>query len=233
MGRELKRVPMDFDWPLHKLWDGYVNPHSAQCEKCEGTGADKSLRFLQKWVGLLCLAADESRYSEEDIRKLRQQGRIYPHRYLQAEGMRIQSKSDLGPGLIELVNALAGGKGSPFGYSCEDTYQIRKKILQAAGLAENWGVCLDCGGYGMPPDVIKDYEAWDPEDPPKGEGYQLWENTSEGSPVSPVFATLDELCAWCEENATTFGSAKATKEQWRTMLDDGFVFHQEGSWLFV
>ena len=26
MGREIKRVPMDFDWPLHKEWEGYLYP---------------------------------------------------------------------------------------------------------------------------------------------------------------------------------------------------------------
>ena len=29
MGRELKRVPLDFQWPENKVWDGYLNPHYA------------------------------------------------------------------------------------------------------------------------------------------------------------------------------------------------------------
>ena len=49
-------------------------------------------------------------------------------------------------------------------------------------------------------------------DPPGGEGYQLWETTSEGSPLSPVFTSLESLCVWCERNATTFGKYTATKE---------------------
>ena len=28
MGRMLKRVPMDFDWPMHKVWEGYAPPMS-------------------------------------------------------------------------------------------------------------------------------------------------------------------------------------------------------------
>ena len=39
--------------------------------------------------------------------------------------------------------------------------------------------------------------------PPKGEGFQLWETTTEGSPVSPVFETLDELCEWWLYGART------------------------------
>jgi len=56
---------------------------------------------------------------------------------------------------------------------------------------------------------------------PVGEGYQLWETTSEGSPQSPVFATIDELCEWCAKNATTFADCKTTKNEWKRMLTNG------------
>jgi hypothetical protein len=36
-------------------------------------------------------------------------------------------------------------------------------------------------------------EAWQSTDPPAGEGWQLWETVSEGSPVTPVFPTADGL----------------------------------------
>ena len=76
--------------------------------------------------------------------------------------------------------------------------------------------------YGCP-----DYEGYFEEvnellkklcEPPVGEGYQLWETTTEGSPVSPVFETLEELCIWCEVNATVYGDEKASKEQWMELL---------------
>jgi len=41
MGREVKRVALDFDWPVGKVWDGFLNPwycHRADCAFCEGTG---------------------------------------------------------------------------------------------------------------------------------------------------------------------------------------------------
>jgi hypothetical protein len=72
---------------------------------------------------------------------------------------------------------------------------------------------------------IPEYEAL--REPPKGDGFQLWENTSEGSPVSPVFDTLDKLCEWASVNATTFAEFKATAEQWKSMLSEDFVFHKE------
>lgn len=31
MGRELKRVPLDFDYPLHKVWYGYFVDNISFC----------------------------------------------------------------------------------------------------------------------------------------------------------------------------------------------------------
>lgn len=54
--------------------------------------------------------------------------------------------------------------------------------------------------------------------PPKGDGYQIWELTSEGSPISPVFETLDACCKWAAENLTVWAKRKATAEEWRKLL---------------
>ena len=81
--------------------------------------------------------------------------------------------------------------------------------------------CEHCGGEGhvFENEAAKfDYENWERTDPPTGDGYQLWENTSEGSPVSPVFDSLDKLCDWCAEYASVFGSEGASKEDWMKML---------------
>ena len=83
------------------------------------------------------------------------------------------------------------------------------------------------------PEMKEAYEAWEGTEPPTGVGYQLWETTSEGSPDSPVFASLDALCEWCAENATTFGSYTATAEEWKGMLSEDFVHHQEGNAIFL
>lgn len=40
-------------------------------------------------------------------------------------------------------------------------------------------------------------------DPPKGDGYQLWETISEGSPITPVFATPEKLAKWLVGNDTS------------------------------
>lgn len=96
--------------------------------------------------------------------------------------------------------------------------------------------CVRCHGSGAiwpTPKIEQQYETWEKTDPPTGNGYQLWEDCSEGSPVSPVFASLDELCAWAEENATTFADFKATAEEWREMLEDDCVHAHVGGDIFT
>ncbi len=63
---------------------------------------------------------------------------------------------------------------------------------------------------------------------------QLYETTSEGTPVSPVFEAdeLEKLCEYASENCTTFADFKASKEAWMQMLSDDFVCHKEGNIIF-
>lgn len=139
MGRELRRVPLDFDYPINKVWYGYyLKPsfcHSTFQAGCEGC-----------------------------------------RKFAQIKGIKLSSTG------------------------CPDFH---------AQIELNFDI-----------------------EPPKGEGYQLWETTSEGSPKSPVFKTLEELCEWCEEFATTFADYKATKEQWKSMFERDFVCHEEGNAIF-
>ncbi len=94
-----------------------------------------------------------------------------------------------------------------------------RTIAQERGV---YGMCECCDGDGEIwfSDEIKELSYnWERVDPPVGEGYQMWENTSEGSPQSPVFETLDELCEWCSENASIFGTSQfVSKEEWMKCL---------------
>ena len=96
--------------------------------------------------------------------------------------------------------------------------------------------CARCAGTGRvwpTPEIRDRHERWEPEEPPTGDGYQLWETCSEGSPQSPVFASIEELCAWAADHATTFASFKATAEEWCAMLKADCVYHQEGTMVFT
>lgn len=44
--------------------------------------------------------------------------------------------------------------------------------------------------------------------------FQLYEDTTEGTPIGPVCATLDEVAEHAAEHATTFGDIKADKATW-------------------
>jgi hypothetical protein len=99
-----------------------------------------------------------------------------------------------------------------------------------------YGKCRYCDGDGeiyQSSEIQRLHDGWQEVEPPQGEGYQLWENCSEGSPISPVFASLEALCEWAETHATTFGSFKTTKEKWMAMLKDDFVHHDEGNMIFM
>ena len=264
MGRELKRVPLNFDWPINMIWAGYLNPHRASCPE-EGktcfnghTAAGQWLESICRLMGLLAEQALEAPQAEER----RARGCIYPHPYLEEwsqaprtsvpdaviQAIRDKDPQDevqrnlaferayrahppkllpLTPELQHLIEALAGKKarvmmGGGFAWS------LAKRLKEFAGVKEddNWGICPVCKGHNIDPAIYEAHEAWTSTDPPKGEGYQLWTTTNEGSPMSPVFATLDELCAWCEPNASVFGYQKTTKERWREMLDADFVRHE-------
>lgn len=72
----------------------------------------------------------------------------------------------------------------------------------------------------MEPVFFQDYMPEIPEGTPYG--YQLYETTTEGTPVSPVFATLEELAAWCERGATVFRRDQFwTREQWLASFRNG------------
>ena len=47
MGRELKRVAMDFEWPLNVVWKGYICPYRAtECNQCGGSGQNKETKKI-------------------------------------------------------------------------------------------------------------------------------------------------------------------------------------------
>lgn len=121
-----------------------------------------------------------------------------------------------------------------FGHDAINQWVCVKARLAREGITQT--ECLRCGGEGCiwPSAEIKAAsEAWEETEPPEGPGFQLWETTSEGSPSSPVFETIEALCEWCAKNATTFGSFKASAEKWRLMLDANFVCHEEGNAVFL
>jgi hypothetical protein len=63
------------------------------------------------------------------------------------------------------------------------------------------------------------HEAWERTDPPTGDGWQLWETVSEGSPISPVFPTADGLVEWM----TTEDARRGAMGPWLWGQAEAFV----------
>lgn len=54
--------------------------------------------------------------------------------------------------------------------------------------------------------------------------WMMYEDTSEGTPISPAFATPEELAFWLAENsASAFAGTTATYEQWLATIHRGFA----------
>ena len=71
------------------------------------------------------------------------------------------------------------------------------------------------------------HQAWDGyktrpiTPPPTGVGYQMWEFTSEGSPISPVFDTPEGLARWLSDTqASAFGRITAQYDTWLQWIHD-------------
>ena len=71
---------------------------------------------------------------------------------------------------------------------------------------------------GGPPDPKYHMPTWTREE---ATHWQMYENTSEGSPISPVFADPMSMCVWlAENNASAFADATRTAEEWMMIVKD-------------
>ena len=51
MSREVKRVPLDFGWPLNKVWEGYLMPDSLkECPCPAGVACERGQTSARAWV---------------------------------------------------------------------------------------------------------------------------------------------------------------------------------------
>lgn len=120
MGREVKRVALDFHWPIKKTWKGYLNPHYRKCPDCE-TGSTRAMDRLEDLV-----VHDQHRLGNErrlDRRRRARQRRrrSHPHRRRQPPlAGRVIRRSGL-LGLHAGADALDQGHASfPAGYNARN-----------------------------------------------------------------------------------------------------------------
>jgi len=256
MSRQVRRMPLDFDWPLSLVWDGYLRPEKFQeesCPDCEHGYSPEALVFYQEWygyipfdptstgstpflpggpeaqhwakrqieqspnfygTGVLAIAREAKRItdlwngswshhlSQADVDALLEADRLieYTHDFISGTGW-VEKENPVHP-TAEQVNS---GYLLGFGHDA-----INASVCMSAR-ADREGVpytCATCEGHASVeayPGQRAESEAWEPEKLPQGDGWQLWETVSEGSPVTPVFATAEELASYLFDRSDLFG----------------------------
>jgi hypothetical protein len=80
-----------------------------------------------------------------------------------------------------------------FGHDALNCYMVIEAKCLRLGYPYQCALCNGHAAIWDNPEEKAAYEAWEPTEPPTGPGYQLWETVSEGSPISPVFATEEDF----------------------------------------
>lgn len=207
MHRTIKRVPLDFDWPLHEEWKGYVAEEPRPCPAGEAcvNGHTPAGDYLQHIAHLLLIPASSP-----------------SHPWVMAVPFVDRPISE---DIQELTEGLAGRSGARLlGHDALDRFAAAKAIVKAAGLdPATWGICPECHGHAYHPDDVEMVEGFERTEPPTGEGWQLWETVTVGSPISPVCETPEELARWCYHHADLFAGVTASYEQWLSLIEHGEV----------
>lgn len=248
MSREVKRVALNFNWPLREVWEGYLMPDRLdgdRCADCEGTGYSLRARelydmwhgnapfrpedngstvltpdtpavraFVERnidgasnfygtgeaaitrearrlcglWNGMWCHHVDA-----DDVAALVAAGRLMDltHTWSRGVGWR-----PINPPVTPTPQEVNEWSLRSFGHDSINAWVVIGARCKREGVSER---CSRCDGHGSTeayPGQRDESDAWQPVEPPAGEGWQLWETVSEGSPVSPVFPTDEALAGW-------------------------------------
>jgi hypothetical protein len=260
MGREVKRVPLDFDAPLREVWEGFVRPDShtfPPCEDCSyeelpsfmsvafptppsGTGLTReayavSQTFYPHMIGgpMADRLAWCDKLGQAEVDMLVEERRIGFHTLWDREELPEPWEMDEGhpiryrfvrndnpnPTAAEVNEANRGRRG--FGDGVHDALNhhllVRFRCKQLGIEVQ----CKTCDGNGdiAAAEQREEVESWEGAEPPEGEGWQLWETTSEGSPISPVFAEAESLAQWMSENPCGFAGSAISLDAARSFVN--------------
>lgn len=269
MGRELKRVPLDFDWPLHQPWSGFLNPHYSaanRCAACGGLGESPFAKALKdKWYGYTPFKPEDrgsKPFLPDHPAILQLAKRNYPHgpsELIKREAGRLcvhfnkswshhLNEADVAALLAEdrlwdLTHVIDPGSGkrvptnttptpdevnawSVCGFLGHDSINAWVCIKAECQRLGEPSMCDRCGGSGefWPSEEAKlACEAWERTEPPIGPGFQMWETVTEGSPISPVFETPQDLATYLAENPMGADNGTSFEAWMRLILGDGWA----------
>lgn len=272
MGREVKRVVAGFDWPLSKVWEGYVQPDwldAESCLACENGYSAEAKRMNDEWYGYRKFdptstgsapfsvnTAEVRAFAERNIASapeyygagetavVREAERLLWHWNTMWMHHLAQEDVDAlvdGERLWDFTRVFVQGQGwqdreeayrptaaevnlwslRGFGHDSLNANIVIRARCEREGVPYT---CDLCGGAGCRERFVGQTqlaESWERTEPPAGEWWQIWETVSEGSPVTPAFATPQELAKhWASERGGSAESALAwiTNDGWAPSL---------------
>lgn len=249
MGRTVRRVPLDFDWPLDKVWHGFLMPDrfdENKCPDCKNGYSPQAQNLHDLWYGNLPFDPESTgstplTHDTPAVRAFAERNiRSAPEFYGSGEGAIVRE----GQRLAALFNGMwchhlnqddvdaliAGGRLWNFTRTIgpDGWEKIEPPVTPTAAQVNEWSLsgmshdginasvvvrarceregadvlCQTCQGHSSTevyPGQRAEAEAWEPTEPPAGDGWQLWETVSDGSPFSPVFPTSGALAMWMSE----------------------------------
>lgn len=197
MGREIKRVALDFDWPMDVVWRGYLNPHPyEQCPWCKGRGlSPEAQQVSDDWYDF---AGTGRRWcdaiTDDEVAALIEAGRLrdFTHTWSRETGW--QRRADGYVPSAEEVNAWQRGPG--MGHDSINAWVCLEARCKRLGITHDCAKCDGTGELWSSLEAKRRHDEWERSGPPPGEGWQLWETVSEGSPITPVFTTAEDLARY-------------------------------------
>lgn len=216
MGRTVKRVALDFNWPMHAVWPGFINPICPpKCGACDGSGysleakeiADSWYNANQGYQG-----GWQHNITQDEVQALCDAERLldFTHGWNKERGW-----FALDPMPIPTAAEVNEWSKQGFGHDCINRHICIQQRCKRLGIEEGCPFCKGKGYIFFDDDLAKRYEEWKEHEPPAGEGYQLWETVSEGSPISPVFPSEASFITYLIEQGHSHKSAKAfVKAEW-------------------
>lgn len=228
MTRIVKRVPLDFDWPLNKKWYGYINPvPTIQCEACNGTSYNAATNQLAQqwychdeepeWIAVETYNGQMSRYNNKSWRYHLTQDEVdalIKANRIDTRLRRFDFEKTL---TADEVNEWA--KRDPFGHDGLNQFICVKVRATRLGF---YGLCKFCddGLIWHSSEFAKLHCEFKKIEPPTGDGYQIW---NEEYPKSPVFKDPEDLATWCVGNISIFGSIYAPIDAWMKIVNNETV----------
>ncbi|WP_141747603.1 hypothetical protein [Streptomyces nanshensis] len=265
-------MPLDFDWPLSKTWDGFLMPDrydEDKCPDCKNGYSPQAQNLLDLWYGRLpfnpqstgstplrhdtpavrafaernvsrapefygtgeaAIVREGQRLADlwnrswshhltqDDVNALVDAGRLmdFTHTWSREGGWQA-----IDPPVVPTAEQVNEWSLGGFGHDGINTGVVIRARCEREGFNE---VCPTCQGHSTLekyPGQRAEAEAWEATGPPEGEGWQLWETVTEGSPISPVFASADALADWMSDPER--GDQWVPAETARKFIDEGWA----------